>query len=153
MCSDFSLLLNTHQYVWEKKNSIHKSCSWHKGEEVVKPAASATYLRQQVWCLFDYPRQTSNQWELIIVQSVMSLLHNHDSFDTQTVKTLVWPQTHKRKMSSICKYYTRDQIKDTDIKCSTCDFSVLSKASGINRTVFENSNSYRLGHRIRSQLY
>lgn len=50
-------------------------------------------------------------------------------------------------MSSICKYYTQAQLKkqnNTDKKGSTCDFSILSKANGINIT--EQQPSYCLGH-------
>lgn len=60
------------------------------------------------------------------------------SADSGQVKTLVWPQTEKRKMSSICKYYrtssNRWGKKNTE-KSETCDLPVFSKASGINTTV------------------
>lgn len=46
-------------------------------------------------------------------------------------------------MSSICKYYTQAQMKNKQKK-TTCDFSILSKANGINRSVFENINQQPL---------
>lgn len=62
----------------QKYNWVQESCSWPRERKVVIPQVFTRHLRKQFRCLCGYSRQ-------IIVQTVISLLQNHDTFETQTL--------------------------------------------------------------------
>lgn len=83
-------------------------------------ACSFCQIPRKTVRMFVWLSQTNRQWIIVNHCSaspgiITESWHIWDADITgstpPTVKTLVWLQTHKRKMSSICKYYTRAQLK------------------------------------------